>query len=164
MERDPIKHLYNVYVQVNKDLTAEKEAAAAQNPEVKEQLAQSSAPAEGGVPTEEPDVDVGIDAEARAYFKRMESGDESSLVNWKKWRAYSIEQYEKQYATLNVHFDEYLGESMVSNERQIEAVKKLEEMGLVSDAKGAKLIDLEQWKLGKAIVLKRGQFERASYF
>ena len=29
-------------------------------------------------------------------------------------------------------------------------------MGLISDAEGAKLVDLEKWKLGKAVLRKKG--------
>ena len=39
------------------------------------------------------------------------------------------------------------------------ALEKLEEMGLIEDSDGAKLINLEKWKLGKAVVRKRGKFE-----
>ncbi|PVG01336.1 arginyl-tRNA synthetase [Serendipita vermifera] len=183
MEKDPIRHLYHVYVKINKDLKDEKDAIEAKKKE-KAGEASTAAQAEPAQPAtseaaptkaakgapaakkeekgevelegDEKDIDESaVDAAARAYFKRMESGDEESLVNWKKWRQHSIEQYEQQYKTLNVQFDEYLGESMVSNQRQIEVVNQLEEMGLVSDAKGAKLIDLEKWKLGKAILLKK---------
>ncbi|CAG7849781.1 Probable arginine--tRNA ligase, cytoplasmic; AltName: Full=Arginyl-tRNA synthetase; Short=ArgRS [Serendipita indica DSM 11827] len=154
MERDPIKHLYNVYVKINQDLKAEKEELEKKAP--KPEQADPSAAAATSKPDDlEKEEESQVDAAARAYFKRMESGDEESLVNWRKWRKYSIEQYEQQYKTLNVQFDEYLGESMVSYARQLEMVKQLEDMGLVSDSKGAKLVDLEQWKLGKAILLKK---------
>jgi len=159
MERDPIRHLYEVYVKINRDLKEEKgevekkdykaDATAVEADTQKPEEAAEEADAEG--------EEHGVDAAARAYFKRMESGDESSLVNWRKWRQYSIEQYEQQYQTLNVHFDEYLGESMVSHARQIEEVDKLEKMGLVSESKGAKVVDLEKWKLGKAVLLKKGE-------
>ncbi|KAG8811869.1 hypothetical protein FRC18_003229, partial [Serendipita sp. 400] len=155
MKRDPIKHLYNVYVQINKDLKAEKPEAEKKDFKAKQD---ESGVAESLKPQEDKDDDEaesGVDAAARAYFKRMESGDEDSLVNWRQWRELSIKQYEEQYKVLNVKFDEYLGESMVSHQKQVEAVTQLEKMGLVSDSKGAKLIDLEQWKLGKAILLKR---------
>ncbi|KDQ54331.1 hypothetical protein JAAARDRAFT_196685 [Jaapia argillacea MUCL 33604] len=36
------------------------------------------------------------------------------------------------------------------------AVGRLEELGLVSDVDGAKLVDLEKWKLGKAVLRKKG--------
>jgi arginyl-tRNA synthetase len=122
LREDAIKHLYDVYVQVNKD--------AEGDPKVKE--------------------------EAAAWFKRMEDGDESALKNWRVWRALSIKKYEEEYARLNVHFDVYTGESEVKPEYQALAFKKLEENGLLVDLDGAKLVDLEKYKLGKAVVRKRG--------
>jgi hypothetical protein len=86
----------------------------------------------------------------------MEDGDESALKNWRVWRELSIKKYEEEYARLNVHFDVYTGESEVKPEYQTLAFQKLEEKGLIAEVDGAKLIDLEKYKLGKAVVRKRG--------
>ncbi|KAG8869832.1 hypothetical protein FRB97_000693 [Tulasnella sp. 331] len=99
--------------------------------------------------------DPKVHDDARAYFARMEQGDESALVMWRKWRELSIEKYKEEYARLNVHFDVYSGESQVGQESQSESLKRLEEMGLIKDSEGAKLVDLEEYKLGKAIVRKK---------
>lgn len=88
----------------------------------------------------------------------MEDGDESALKNWRVWRELSIKKYEEEYARLNVHFDVYTGESEVRREYQTLAFQKLEEKGLIADVDGAKLVDLEKYKLGKAVVRKRGWF------
>ena len=122
LERDAIKHLYDVYVKINKDAEAD--------------------------PT--------VHDAARLHFKRMEDGDESALTHWRKWRETSIEKYKEEYARLNVSFDVYSGESQVGKESQDESLKRLEEMGLISESEGAKLVDLEKWKLGKAVVRKKG--------
>lgn len=50
---------------------------------------------------------------ARAYFARMEAGDEESLKLWKEFRDMSIEKYKEIYQRLNVSFDVYSGESQV---------------------------------------------------
>lgn len=122
LEKDAIKHLYQVYVKVSAD--------AATDPSVK--------------------------VDAAKWFKRMEDGDEDALKNWRVWRELSVRKYEEEYDRLNVKFDVYLGESMVGKEWQDKALEILERMGLISDAKGAKLVDLEEWKLGKAILRKAG--------
>ena len=123
LEKDAIKHLFDVYVKVNKEAEAD--------PSVKE--------------------------EAANWFKRMEDGDESALNNWRVWREMSVKKYEQEYERLNVKFDVYTGESMVGKESMDLALKKLDEMGLISDTNGAKLVDLEKWKLGKAVVRKKGR-------
>jgi arginyl-tRNA synthetase len=120
LEKDAIKHLYQVYVKVNADAA----------------------------------VDPSVKVDAAKWFKRMEDGDEEALKNWRVWRELSVKKYEEEYDRLNVKFDVYLGESMVGKEWQDKALERLEEMGLISDVNGAKLVDLEKWKMGKAILRK----------
>jgi arginyl-tRNA synthetase len=84
----------------------------------------------------------------------MEDGDETALVNWRVWREMSVKKYTEEYERLNVSFNVYTGESEVGKEWQDRALGRLEEMGLISDADGAKLVDLEKWKLGKAVLRK----------
>jgi len=121
LEKDAIKHLFDVYVKVSKE--------AEDDPSVK--------------------------VEAAKWFKRMEDGDETALKNWRVWREMSAKKYEQEYERLNVKFDVYNGESMVGKESMDKALEKLDEMGLISDTEGAKLVDLEKWKLGKAVVRKK---------
>ena len=95
-------------------------------------------------------------SEAAAWFKRMEDGEEEALANWRVWRELSVRKYEEEYARLNVHFDVYTGESMVGKASQDMALERLNEMGLIDEHEGAKLVNLEQYKLGKAVVRKKG--------
>ncbi|KAF8679901.1 Arginyl-tRNA synthetase [Rhizoctonia solani] len=103
-------------------------------------------------------TDESVHDAARAYFKRMEDGDESALQNWRRWRDLSIEKYKEEYARLNIAFDVYSGESQVGADTIKVAVDRLKEMGLVSESKGAQVIDLEKFKLGKAQDLHCAQF------
>jgi arginyl-tRNA synthetase len=123
LEKDAIKHLFTVYVNINKD--------AESDPSVKQSAA--------------------------AWFKRMEDGDESALKNWRMWRALSVRKYEEEYARLNVHFDRYTGESEVGKAGQDQALEILTQLGLISDVDGAKLVDLEKYKLQKAVLRKKGK-------
>ena len=127
LEKDAIKHLFDVYVKVSKD----------------------------------GESDPNVKIEAAKWFKRMEDGDEEALKNWRVWRELSVKKYEEEYERLNVKFDEYLGESMVKKEWQDKAIEKLDQLGLISDTKGAKLVDLEKWKLAKAILRKAGESIRS---
>lgn len=101
--------------------------------------------------------DPAVKAEAAAFFKRMEDGDEDALKNWRVWRELSVRKYEEEYARLNVHFDVYTGESLVGKEWQDKALARLDEMGLIDEHEGAKLVNLEKYKLGKAVVRKKGE-------
>ncbi|GJE85387.1 arginyl-tRNA synthetase [Phanerochaete sordida] len=99
--------------------------------------------------------DPNVKIEAAKFFKRMEDGDESALANWRKWRELSVKKYEEEYDRLNVHFDEYIGESLVGKEWQDKAIQRLEELNLIEDHEGAKLVNLEKWKMGRAVLRKK---------
>ncbi|KAI9024280.1 hypothetical protein CLU79DRAFT_746434 [Phycomyces nitens] len=120
LTKDPIKHLYDVYVQINRDAEAE--------------------------PT--------IHDEARAYFKKMEDGDEEALALWRRFRDLSIVKYKDVYARLNISFDVYSGESQVGTGMQ-QAMDLLKSCNLLVDSEGAKIIDLKAHKLGVAVVEKK---------
>ena len=102
--------------------------------------------------------DPNVKVEAAKFFKRMEDGDESALVNWRHWRELSVKKYAEEYDRLNVHFDHYVGESMVGKEWQDKAIERLEEMNLIEDHEGAKLVNLEKWKMGRAVLRKKGTY------
>ena len=86
----------------------------------------------------------------------MEDGDEDALRNWRVWRELSVKKYTEEYDRLNVHFDVYTGESKVGKKWQDYGLRRMDEMGLLSDVDGMKLVDLEKWKLGKAVLRKKG--------
>jgi arginyl-tRNA synthetase len=102
--------------------------------------------------------DPSVKTAAAAWFKRMEEGDEEALKNWRVWRALSIKKYAEEYARLNVEFDVYTGESEVGREWQDKALDRLNELNLITDVDGAKLVDLEKYKLQKAVLRKKGRF------
>ncbi|KAI0692889.1 arginyl-tRNA synthetase [Cytidiella melzeri] len=99
--------------------------------------------------------DPNVKVEAAKFFKRMEDGDESALENWRNWRELSIRKYKEEYARLNVHFDEYVGESLVGKQWQDKAIDRLTELNLIEDIDGAKLVNLEKWKMGRAVLRKK---------
>lgn len=130
LEKDPINHLFEVYVKVNAQIAEE-----------------------GDTLSEEESTD-GL---ARAYFKRMEDGDEQVLKLWRRFRDFSIHKYVDTYGRLNIKYDVYSGESQVPQNLMNKATEIFEEKGLIVEDKGAKLIDLTKFnkKLGKAVVQKR---------
>ncbi|KAJ2383260.1 arginyl-tRNA synthetase, partial [Coemansia sp. RSA 2611] len=102
----------------------------------------------------EAEEDESIHEEARAYFKKMEDGDEAALALWQRFRTLSIEKYKQIYARLGVHFDVYSGESQVGD-GMARAMQLLTDTGLLVEDDGAKLVDLTKYKLDKALVQKR---------
>lgn len=129
LKKEPIKHLFDVYVRINKDIELEGDS----------------------LPEEE-----STNGKARAYFKKMEDGDSDALKIWSKFRELSIEKYIDTYARLNIKYDVYSGESQVSKEAMEKALKIFKEKNLTHEDRGATLIDLTKFnkKLGKTIVQK----------
>ena len=126
LQENPVQHLFDVYVEINK-LASE----------------------EGGKGEQ-------IHDEAREFFKGMEDGKEENLLEWERFRDLSIEKYKETYARLNVHFDEYRGESKVRKHHIEDTLSKLRTMDFVSrEENGALLADLSKFKLEKAVVERK---------
>ena len=119
LRKDPIRHLFNVYVRINKDA----------------------------------EEDPAVDDLARSYFKRMEDGDAEALTLWRRFRELSIVKYREVYKRLNIQFDEYSGESVYEG-RMDGAIEDLRKAGLLKESKGAQVVDLTEYDLGIAMILK----------
>jgi arginyl-tRNA synthetase len=135
LEKDPINHLYEIYVSINKDMTAEKEEMKALK--------------EAGKDFSHIENE-GLDEQARRYFKAMTENDADALAQWKRFRDLSIKRYKETYARLNIHFDDYSGESQVSEENMAKNAKRMEEMGITEESEGAVIIDFTKHVPGKA--------------
>lgn len=153
LEKDAIKHLYDIYIKVNAE--AKKECDCTVRKKAQRWSKRREDADEADVEAEK-ECKCVIRKEAQRWFKRMEDGDEEALKNWRVWREMSVKKYAEEYNRLNVQFDVYTGESMVGKEWQDKALERLDEMGLISDAHGAKVVDLEKWKLQTAMLRKKG--------
>jgi arginyl-tRNA synthetase len=83
-----------------------------------------------------------FDDEARAWFKKLESGDESANALWQRFRELSLAEFQRIYSILGVRFDSYQGESFY-NEMLDNTIYDVEEKGLASMSEGALIVDLE---------------------
>ena len=84
---------------------------------------------------------------------KLQQGDKENLALWKKFIDISIGEFDRMYAKLGVKFDTYRGESYY-NEMMPGVVKRLQEMGMAVESEGALVVNLEEEKLGVAIVRK----------
>lgn len=134
LEKDPINHLFKVYVKISADKQVEEnkiKAAQEAGEDISELRAQS------------------IDERARVYFKAMTDREPKAIAQWKKWRDLSIEKYKKTYARLNIHYDVYSGESQVPEESMAKALQKMKDMKLTEDSDGSVIIDFSKHVPGK---------------
>ncbi|KAL7956336.1 arginyl-tRNA synthetase [Trichoderma compactum] len=134
LKKDPINHLFNLYVQIYAEMTAEKESIEAQKKEGKDvtELEAKS-----------------LDEQARRYFKRMTDREEDVLQQWQIFRDLSIDRYKETYARLNIAFDKYSGESQVSEEAMAKVAVEMEEKGISRVDNGATLVDFTKLLPGK---------------
>ena len=84
---------------------------------------------------------------------KLQQGDADNLALWKKFIEISIGEFERMYRKLGVKFDTYRGESYY-NDTMPGVVEKLQKMGLAVESEGALVVNLEEEKLGVAIVRK----------
>ena len=84
---------------------------------------------------------------------KLQQGDADNLALWKKFIDISIGEFERMYRKLGVKFDTYRGESYY-NDTMPGVVEKLQKMGLAVESEGALVVNLEEEKLGVAIVRK----------
>lgn len=68
---------------------------------------------------------------AREIFSKIEKGDRQELETWKLFRRVSIDDLKKIYFRLNVHFDEFHGESMYNATVCNEVLQEMERKGLL---------------------------------
>lgn len=170
--KDPVKHLNDVYVKINRDNSEEQKPAKVLT-EKKTELEQLKNPPPPKKPakgkeappppskwTDAQEQELqkvtaelekvqqeladkpSIDEKARRFFKRMVDGDAEALKNWQRFRQLSIDAYIKMYARLNITFDDYSGESTVKEEDMEKAAKVLQEKGISEESKGAVIVDL----------------------
>jgi len=90
---------------------------------------------------------------ARLYFKKMENGDKEALDMWRMFKDLSWKEFEKIYDRLGVKFDVISGESKFS-ERMLQEIAKMQQKGLLTESKGAQVVDLKEHDLGVVIITK----------
>ena len=91
--------------------------------------------------------------DCKAELVKLQQGDADNLALWKKFIDISIGEFERMYKKLGVKFDTYRGESYY-NDAMPGVVEKLQKMGLAVESEGALVVNLEEEKLGVAIVRK----------
>ncbi|SHI96570.1 arginyl-tRNA synthetase [Clostridium cavendishii DSM 21758] len=94
-----------------------------------------------------------LEDEGRAYFKKLEQGDEEAVALWKRFRNLSLKEFNKIYDLLGVDFDSWAGESFY-NDKMDDMVKELETKGILTESNGAKVVMLDEYNMPPCIVVK----------
>ncbi|MDO5301661.1 MAG: arginine--tRNA ligase [Tissierellia bacterium] len=91
--------------------------------------------------------------ESRNWFKRLEEQDEEAVALWQWFRDVSLKEFKRVYELLDIEFDSYRGESFYTD-LMPEAVEEMKEKGILVESKGAQIVNLDEYKLPPAIIIK----------
>ncbi len=94
-----------------------------------------------------------LEDEARAIFTKLEQGSKEEVELWQWFREESLKEFQRVYDMLGIEFDSYNGESFYSD-KMPRFEKELLDKGLLKESNGAQVVDLEEYKLGTALIKK----------
>ena len=103
---------------------------------------------------EEAEKDDSLNDEARAWFLKMEQGDEEALEIWQWFRDISLKEFMRVYDILGMEFDSFAGESFY-RDKTANVVKRLTDDGLLKESQGAMIVPLDEYDMPPCIVSKK---------
>lgn len=95
-----------------------------------------------------------LEDEARAWFVKLEKGDQEALELWEWFKDISLKEFQYVYDLLNVSFDSYAGESFY-NDKMGPVVQELKDKNLLEEDKGALLVRLDEYNMPPALMIKK---------
>lgn len=101
----------------------------------------------------EAEQDETLIEQARAWFVKMEQGDEEALSIWQWFKDISMIEYRRAYQLLGVEFDSYNGESFYRDKTPA-VIERLENAHLLKESEGAYIVDLEEYDMAPCIIKK----------
>lgn len=103
---------------------------------------------------DEAETNQALEDEARAWFVKMQEGDEEALSLWHWFYDISMKEFDRVYDMLRVRFDAYTGESFY-NDKMDAVVEELKEKGLLQESQGAMIVDLEAEGMPPCLILRK---------
>jgi len=89
---------------------------------------------------------------AKAWLRKLESGDENTRKTWEWLRKISLEEYEKTYKLLNSKFDSYNGEAYYED-KMAPVVEELRNKNLLVESQGAQVVNLDEYDMPPCIIV-----------
>ena len=94
-----------------------------------------------------------MEDEARAWFTKLENGDEEAKALWQWFRDESLKEFARVYDLLDIEFDSYAGESFYSDKMDT-VIDQIKEKGLLEESQGTNVVDLEEYNMPPALITK----------
>lgn len=102
---------------------------------------------------DEAEKDESLNEQGRAWFKKIEDGDEEALRIFEWFKELTLREAKRVYALLDVQFDSFAGESFY-NDKIPAVLDELREKQLLEQSEGAYVVRLDEEELPPAIILK----------
>ncbi len=103
---------------------------------------------------EEAEKDDTLNDQARAWFVKMEQGDEEALAIWQWFKDISLIEYKRIYKLLGMDFDHFTGESFYRDKTQ-DVVDRLNEKNLLVESEGAHIVPLDEYNMAPCLIMKK---------
>jgi len=94
-----------------------------------------------------------LNDEGRAWFKKIEEGDEEAMSIFNRFKEMTLKEVGRVYDMLGIHFDSYAGESFYNDKMQ-PVIDELFEKKLLEESDGAYVVRMDEENLPPAIILK----------
>lgn len=98
--------------------------------------------------------DPGLEEEARSWFNKLEKKDPDAVSFWEKVKSIGMEDFNTIYDRLDVHFDEFMGESAYIDMAD-KLLARLKESGVAVKSEGAWIVELDAFDLPPCLVQKK---------
>lgn len=101
----------------------------------------------------EAEKEPSLEDEGRAWFKKIEDGDPEAMEIFSWFKEVTLKDTQRVYDLLGVTFDSYNGEAFY-NDKMGPVVDELREKGLLVESQGAQVVQLEEYGMPPALVLR----------
>ncbi|MFR2459097.1 MAG: arginine--tRNA ligase [Christensenellales bacterium] len=101
----------------------------------------------------EAEKDPSLDDEGRAWFKKIETGDEEAISIWQWFKDLTLKDANRVYDMLGVKFDSYAGEAFYMD-KMSPVIEELREKKLLKESDGAYVVDLEEYGMPPCLIIK----------
>jgi arginyl-tRNA synthetase len=103
---------------------------------------------------DEADKQPELEDEARAWFVKLELGDEEANRLWRWFVEISLKEFQKIYGLLGSSFESYAGESFYID-KWSSIIDELRSKGLLEEDDGASIVRLDEYNMAPALMLKK---------
>ena len=89
----------------------------------------------------------------RENFRLLEQKDSACMALWERFKEVSLQEFQRVYEMLGIHFDANIGESFYIDKMD-KIYELLENANILKQSEGAQIVDLEEKGLGICLIKK----------